>query len=520
LAKDGGHPWWRGAVIYQVYVRSFFDSNGDGHGDLRGVEAKLDYIASLGVDAVWLSPIHPSPNLDWGYDISDYTGVHPDYGTLEDFDRLLAAAHARGVRILLDEVLAHTSDQHLWFSDSIARGRCEDWYVWADPKAEGGPPNNWLSSFGGLAWTFCEARGQYYHHKFLPQQPKLNWLNPEARQAALDVLDFWLKRGVDGFRLDVAGALVHDPALADNETGPDRSQIHRHDANRPDNIAVLDEVRRLVESHGPDRFVLGEFFEEPELAGGFAAPHEGVHSAYTFPILLSDDLGVIREHYEGVLARHPEHWPSIAFSNHDVKRAPSRFGGETPPAGLAELLLALQMSLKGTILLYQGEELGLPQAEVPPDRRRDPLLEVNRLSTGRDGSRTPMPWGGGHNLGFSRGQPWLPAAGEHAGRTARRQDQNPFSTLTLARELIALRNAAPALRLGDIRFVDSTPGVLSFLREYEGEAVRCDFNLGDAVAVVDGEPLAAGRFRISKSATAPARRPRRRKASPDQRVSG
>lgn len=478
MAKKDGHPWWRGAVIYQVYVRSFFDSNGDGQGDLPGVEAKLDYIASLGVDAIWLSPIHPSPNLDWGYDVSDYLGVHADYGTLEDFDRLLEAAHAKGLRILLDEVLAHTSDQHAWFQDSIARGGCADWYVWADPAPGGGPPNNWLSSFGGPAWTFCEARGQYFHHKFLPQQPKLNWLNREARLAALGVLDFWLKRGVDGFRLDVAGALAHDPALADNETAPDGTQIHRHDANRPENIAILDEVRRLVESHGPDRFVLGEFFEEPELAGGFAAPDEGVHSAYTFPILLSDDLGVIREHYEGVLARHPDHWPSIAFSNHDVKRAPTRFFGPDAPPEAARMLLALQMSLKGTILLYQGEELGLPQAEVPPDRRRDPLLEVNRLSTGRDGSRTPMPWSPGVNLGFSSGAPWLPAAAEHAGLTVEAQEVDPRSTLNLTRELVAARSGDPALRLGAIRFGLEAPGRLSFERVWREHAIDREFEWG------------------------------------------
>jgi len=482
VAKEDGPPWWRGAVIYQVYVRSFLDSNGDGQGDLPGVEAKLDYIASLGVDAIWLSPIHPSPNLDWGYDVSDYLGVHPDYGTLEDFDRLLAAAHERGLRILLDEVLAHTSDQHAWFQDSIARGGCADWYVWADPAPGGGPPNNWLSSFGGPAWTFHEARGQYFHHKFLPQQPKLNWLNREARLAALGVLDFWLKRGVDGFRLDVAGALAHDPALADNETAPDGTQIHRHDANRPENIAILDEVRRLVESHGPDRFVLGEFFEEPELAGGFAAPDEGVHSAYTFPILLSDDLGVIREHYEGVLARHPDHWPSIAFSNHDVKRAPTRFFGPDAPPEAARMLLALQMCLKGTILLYQGEELGLPQAEVPPDRRRDPLLEVNRLSTGRDGSRTPMPWDGGPNLGFSTGEPWLPAAPEQGDLCVQRQRDDATSTLTLTRKLIALRRVAAPLRTGSLRMLPAVPGRLVFEREEAGARLVCQFSLGGAGA--------------------------------------
>lgn len=472
--------WWKGAVVYQVYVRSFFDSNGDGQGDLAGVEAKLDYIKALGVDAIWLSPIHPSPNLDWGYDIADYDRVQHDYGSLADFDRLLASAHALGIRIMLDEVLAHTSDQHPWFADSVARGERADWYVWADGAPDGGPPNNWLSSFGGPAWTWSEARGQFYHHKFMPQQPKLNWLNAGARASAFGVLDFWLARGVDGFRLDVAGALAHDPDLGDNDTAPDGRQIHRHDANRPGNIALLDEVRRLVERHGPDRFVLGEFFEEPDLAGGFAAPDEGVHSAYTFPLLLNDVLGpaFVRDHFEGVLAAHPDHWPSVAFSNHDVKRAPTRFGGAEASPELARLLLALLLCLRGTVLLYQGEELGLPQAYVPPGKRRDPIQAVNRLDVGRDGSRTPMPWDDGLNLGFSSGEPWLPAAPEHAGLAARAQSGDPASTLNLTRRLIALRRIASPLRLGALRFIDAPEPVLAFEREHLGERLLCEFNLG------------------------------------------
>lgn len=477
---DGGNPWWRGAVIYQVYVRSFFDSNGDGQGDLAGVEAKLPYIRSLGVDAIWLTPIHPSPDRDWSYDVADYEGVHPDFGVMADFDRLLTAAHAQGLRVLLDEVLAHTSDLHPWFRDSVARGDRADWYVWADAAPGGGPPNNWLSSFGGPAWTWSEARGQYFHHKFMPQQPKLNWLNPAAREAALQVLDFWLARGVDGFRLDVAGALTHDPTLADNETAPDGGQIHRHDANRPDNIAVLDEVRRRVERHGLDRFVLGEFFEEPDLAGGFAAPDEGVHSAYTFPMLLADQLGpaFVREHFEGVLAAHPRHWPSVAFSNHDVERAPTRFGGPDAPPELARMLLALLLSLQGTVLLYQGEELGLPHAEVPSDLRRDPIRNVNRLDSGRDGARTPMPWTDGPNLGFGLGQPWLPAALEHAALSVEAQADDPASTLTLARRLIALRRFAAPLRLGGIRFLETPQPILAFEREHAGARVLCQFNMG------------------------------------------
>lgn len=473
-------PWWRGAVVYQVYIRSFFDSDGDGQGDLAGVEAKLGYIKTLGVDAIWLSPIHPSPNLDWGYDIADYDGVQHDYGTMADFDRLLAAAHAMGIRIILDEVLAHTSDSHPWFADSVARGDNADWYVWADAGPDGGPPNNWIATFGGPAWSWSQARGQYYHHKFMPQQPKLNWQNPAARKAALDVLDFWLAKGVDGFRLDVANALTHDVDLGDNPTGPDGEQIHRHEANRPDNLAALDEVRRLVESHGPDRFVFGEFFEEPELSGGYAATEEGVHSAYTFPLMLESELGpsFVRRHFEGALAAHPGHWPSVAFSNHDVKRAPTRFGGPDAPPALARMMLALLVCLRGTVLLYQGEELGLPQADVLPEKRRDPIRAVNRMDVGRDGARTPMPWDDGLNLGFSTGEPWLPPAPEHAALNAHAQAGDPASTLTLSRRLIALRRISSPLRLGAIRFIDAPGPVLMFEREHLGERVLCQFNMG------------------------------------------
>jgi alpha-glucosidase len=474
-------PWWRGAVVYQVYIRSFYDSDGDGQGDLPGVEAKLDYIRDLGVDAIWLSPIHPSPNLDWGYDIADYAGIQSDYGSMADFERLLAAAHDRGIRVLLDEVLAHTSDQHAWFRESIEGSEKRDWYVWADGR-DGGPPNNWIATFGGPAWSFNEARGQWYHHKFMPQQPKLNWQNREARRAALGVLDFWLSKGVDGFRLDVANALTHDTTLADNETAPDGEQIHRHEANRPDNIDALDEVRRLVESHGADRFVFGEFFEEPELSGGYAPPGEGVHSAYTFPLMLEAELGpdFIRHHFEGALAANPGHWPSVAFSNHDVKRVLTRFGGEDAPPELARMMLAVLISLRGTVLLYQGEELGLPQADVAPEDRRDPIRAVNRMDVGRDGARTPMPWGEGKNLGFSTAdKPWLPPSPQHAGLTVAAEEADPGSTLALARDLIAARKTSAALRLGEIAFQGQDQTTLQFTRTWKGETLHCAFNMSN-----------------------------------------
>ncbi|HEY3638339.1 MAG TPA: alpha-amylase family glycosyl hydrolase [Rhizomicrobium sp.] len=484
-------PWWRGATIYQIYVRSFADNNGDGVGDLPGVISKLDYIAALGVDAIWLSPIHPSPNRDWGYDVSDYDSVNPEYGGDAAFERLLAEAHAHGLKVITDEVLAHTSDEHSWFRASLDGAGKKDWYVWAPAHEDGTGPNNWLSAFGGPAWSYHPARRAYYHHKFLRQQPKLNWCNPAAHEAALAVLDQWLARGVDGFRLDVANAFLHDPTLADNPPVPDGErtawnwshapnlQLHHHDSNLSANLAVLNEVRERVERY-PDRFVMGEFFEEPERGGGFASSTQGLHSGYTFPFLQADrlDPSFVRTHYEA-LARHPDHWPSLAFSNHDVVRAPTRFGGKDASPELAKLLLALLFSLRGTVLLYQGEELGLPEAELRRDQLKDPVGDLYYpFNRGRDGCRTPMPWDDTtSNLGFTTGTPWLPLSPAHRALAVSVQENDDRSTLSFAREILAARRNSAALRLGAIEFVDCPAPNLAFLRSYENERVFCIFNM-------------------------------------------
>ncbi|MET0293758.1 MAG: alpha-amylase family glycosyl hydrolase, partial [Phenylobacterium sp.] len=438
-------PWWRGAVLYHVYVRSFFDADGDGQGDLAGVVAKLDYIAALGVDGIWLSPIHPSPDRDWGYDVADYAGVHRDYGTMADFEALLAAAHDRGLKVLLDQVLAHTSDEHPWFVESLtggADGPKADWYVWADPAEDGTAPNNWLSVFGGPAWAYQPARRAHYHHKFLRQQPKLNWRSAGAREAALGVLDHWLAKGVDGFRLDVANAFLHDASLTDNPPAErteaawrHASDLQRHlnDANLPENIPLLDQVRRRVEAHG-DRFVFGEFSEEEERCGAYCGPDEGLHSAYTFVMLLARDLGpaFVRDHY-ATLAAYPDHWPTVSFSNHDVPRTVSRFGGAHATPELARLLFGLLIALKGTTLIYQGEELGLPQASLARHQLRDPVGDLYWPYTqGRDGCRTPMPWTTGPNMGFTEGEPWLPLAAEHRGLSVEEQGEDPDSALSFS----------------------------------------------------------------------------------------
>jgi alpha-glucosidase len=496
-------PWWRGAAIYQVYVRSFADGNGDGVGDFAGLLGKLDYIASLGIDAIWLSPIHPTPNRDWGYDVSDYHGVNPEYGTSADFDRLLNEAHARGLKVMTDEVLAHTSDEHAWFRESLKGADWADWYVWAPPRADGTPPNNWLSAFAGEAWAYHPARRQYYHHKFLRQQPKLNWRNAAAREAALGVLDFWLAKGVDGFRLDVANAYFHDASLTDNPAVPDAQrtaanwahapnlQFHYRDSNLPDNIEALDAIRRTVERY-PGRFVMGEFSEEPERCGCFAAPDKGLHSGYSFPLLEAHTFSpdFIRAHFT-TLARYPAHWPSVAFSNHDIVRTLTRFGGKDAPPALAQLMLALLFTLKGTALLYQGEELGLPQVDLRRDQLKDPVGDLYYpLHKGRDGCRTPMPWDAREpNLGFSQATPWLPAGEEHRSLAVSEQESREGSSLSWTRRVLAMRRQSKALRLGEIEFLDVPNPVLAFVRVHESATVLCAFNMSSEPGSVSGARL-------------------------------
>jgi alpha-glucosidase len=488
---DGaGGPWWKGAAVYQVYIRSFADGNGDGQGDFAGLAARLDYIAALGVDAIWLSPIHPSPNRDWGYDVSDYDGVHPDYGTLAEFEALLAAAHARGLRIILDKVLCHTSDEHPWFADSLRRGERADWYVWADPKLDGTAPNNWLSAFGGPAWSYQPARRQHYHHKFLRQQPKLNWRNGAAKRAALDVLDLWLGRGVDGFRLDVANAYLHDDMLTDNPPIPlerrtpaiwghaANLQHHLHDSNLAENIQSLREIRATVEKHA-DRFVFGEFSEGFERSGAYAP--DGLHASYTFEMLRARTLSpefVLKE--LAIQARHPHYWPCVSFCNHDIVRTVTRFGGgRGGDPRLAKLMLALLFSLRGTVLMYQGEELGLPEVDLARQELRDPVGDLYYpIAKGRDGCRTPMPWDGdAPHLGFTTGTPWLPLGPAHRALAVSQQERDADSTLNFARRFLAQRRTSAALRWGSIEPLEAPPPILKFARVNGEERVTCVFNM-------------------------------------------
>jgi alpha-glucosidase len=496
LAPDsltGSADWWRGAAIYQVYPRSFADSNGDGVGDLAGITHHLDHIASLGVDAVWLSPFFTSPMKDFGYDVADYCDVDPVFGSLADFDRLIARAHALGLKIITDLVLAHTSDQHGWFTDSrqSRTGPRADWYVWADARPDGSPPNNWQSVFAGPAWTWDARRGQYYMHNFLPEQPQLNLHNGQVQDALLDVARFWLDRGVDGFRFDAINFAMHDPELRDNpparpggkRTRPFDFQAHIHNQSRPQIPAFLARVRALMDQY-PGRFSVAEVVgdaAEPEMQA-FTADDRHLNSAYGFAYLYADALtpDLVRRANEAWDGRPGQGWPSWAFSNHDAPRAVSRWAEGRDPDRFARMAMLLLMALRGNVFVYQGEELGLPQAEVPFDRLMDPEAIANWPETlGRDGARTPFPWRAeAPNAGFSTAEPWLPVDPRHPPLAVDRQDADPASMLNLTRRLIALRRREPALRLGTLRVLDVPAPLLAFERRHGEETLTCLFNLG------------------------------------------
>jgi alpha-glucosidase len=510
-------PWQQGAVVYQIYPRSFCDSNGDGVGDLAGIISKLDYVAELGVDAIWLSPIHPSPNRDFGYDVSDYLGVAPELGTLDDFKRLLREAHARGLKVLLDEVISHTSDEHPWFieSRSSRENAKSDWYQWADPKPDGSPPNNWLAMFGGAAWSYWPARRQYYFHKFLRQQPKLNLHNPDCLTACLKVFEFWLDLGVDGFRLDVAHSFLHDAQLRDNPPVPmdarrashwahaSSLQMHIHDNGFPveghpgaNERSVLDAIRQAAERF-PGAFVFGEFAEEPRFLGDFAGEAHGVHSGYTFAYIHSNKLRprVFAEHI-AQLNGFAQTWPCVTFSNHDTSRTVTRYGGSERNDALARMMLVLLGAHRGTVLLYQGEELGLGDGPVTRAQVRDPFGDLYYpLFKGRDPCRTPMPWtGDAPNAGFTTGEPWLPVAPEHVRQAADIQERDGGSVLALARAWFALRRQHPQVMFGDISVLHADEHILAIERNLEGRRALFVFNLSKerrSYALGDGQALRA-----------------------------
>ncbi len=504
--------WWRGASIYQIYPRSFVDSNGDGIGDLPGITARLDHVASLGVDAVWISPFFKSPMHDFGYDVADYCDIDPIFGTLADFDALIARAHELGLRVTIDQVYSHTSDQHDWFTESrSSRTNAKaDWYVWADAKPDGSPPSNWQSVFGGPAWTWDARRRQYYLHNFLSSQPQLNGHNPDVRAALLNVARFWLDRGVDGFRIDALNFAMHDPELKDNPPAPPSNkqrtrpfdfQLRVHNQSHPD-IPEFIEALRAVTDEYDGCFTVAE-------VGGDDAEREmklytsgeaRLNSAYGFNFLYADQLtpALVREAVEQWPDEPGIGWPSWAFENHDAPRALSRWTIGAHATAFSRMKILLLACLRGNIILFQGEELGLTQVDIPFELLQDPEAIANwPLTLSRDGARTPMPWEKdvAHH-GFSSAEPWLPFGADHAALAVDQQNSDADSLLALTRRLIAFRNAHEALLWGSMKVVEAKGDFLVFERSLGQRRLLCAFNFGANPIV--WEPSESG-WRVAES---------------------
>jgi alpha-glucosidase len=481
--------WWERAVIYQVYPRSFMDASGDGVGDLKGITGRLEYLSWLGVDAVWISPFYPSPMADFGYDVTDYVGVDPLFGTLSDFDGLVEEAHSLSLRVILDYVPNHTSDEHPWFvaSRSSKEDPKREWYIWADPKPDGSPPNNWLSVFGGPAWTFDEGTGQYYYHAYLREQPDLNWRNPEVREAMYDVLRFWLERGVDGFRVDALRQLVKDERFRDNLPNPEwrpgqspyDALLPVHSADRPEVHEATREMRAVLAEYGDDRLLIGELYLPIErLVRYYGEGGSGVHLPFNFHLISAPwQAGAIAgliETYEAALP--PGGWPTWVLGNHDRSRVASRVG--RAQARVAAMLL---LTLRGTPTLYYGDEIGMTDVPIPPEKVQDPWEKnVPGIGVGRDPARTPMQWDATPNAGFTTGTPWLPVSGDHASTNVEAQRDDPRSILSLVRRLLQLRREHPALALGSYGQLDTRDApVVAYLREHETQRILVVLNLGE-----------------------------------------
>lgn len=496
--------WWKEAVFYQIYPRSFKDTNADGIGDLKGIKEKIPYIASLGVDAIWISPFYKSPMKDFGYDIANYREVDPIFGNLDDFDEMLGGAHKAGLKVIIDKVLSHTSDQHEWFYESRSSkdNSKSDWYVWADPKPDGMPPNNWLSVFGGVAWEYDCKRGQYYLHSFLKEQPDLNVANKDVQDALLDEVKFWLDIGVDGFRLDAVNHCIQDSQLRDNpakeidfanfEHGqynnpcPYDMQYHKYDKARPENLDFMTRLRELTNKYDATMMVAeigGD--DNVKMSAEYTATGNRIHTAYNFALLgWHGGAEGIKEAIEEFFSYGDEYsWPSWAFSNHDIPRVASRGTPENlyDKSRYSKMLIALLSSLRGTIFLYQGEELGLTEADIPFELMQDPFgIFLYPDSKGRDGCRTPMVWNSKEvNAGFSRAEKtWLPIPVEHKEMAVDVQEKDSESTLNFTRKFLKWRKLQVTLTKGDINFIEAKGDKLLFSRKIEEEQMIIGFNLG------------------------------------------
>lgn len=483
--------WWKKSVFYQIYPRSFADSNGDGVGDLPGIVVKLDYLAGLGIDAIWLSPIYPSPMHDFGYDITDYRGVAPVFGRMADFDRLLGQAHAKGIRILMDLVVNHTSSLHPWFveSRSSRSSAKRDWYVWHDGK-KGRPPNNWRSVFAGRAWQWDEGTGQFYLHSFLKEQPDLNWRNPAVQNAVFDEIRFWLDRGVDGFRLDVVNLYVKDALFRSNPFGigryprPYDMQTHLYDCDQPELHGILRDLRALMNSY-PERTTVGEVMVKAPGNARIAASYLGdgtdeLHMTFDFTLLNLpwDPRRMFRQIESWYSFMPAEGWPTIVFSNHDVPRSFSRYGRKHH-AEKARLVALLLLTLRGSPFIYYGEEIGMEDGRVARGELRDPVgLRYWPLNKGRDPARTPMQWTPDRNAGFTTGTPWLPIPPLHATTNVARQEMDPASLLNFYRTLIRIRRENPCLSVGSWNVLQrGEDGLIGFERKEDGARIAIIVNM-------------------------------------------
>jgi alpha-glucosidase len=492
-------PWWQKAVIYEIYPRSFQDSDGDGVGDLAGIIERVDYLSWLGVDAVWICPIYPSPMVDFGYDVADYVGIDPLFGTLADFDRLVAALHERGIRLVLDFVPNHSSDQHPWFQEARASrdNPRRDWYIWCDPAPGGGPPNNWVSQAGGDAWEFDPASGQYYYHAFLASQPDLNWRNPAVRRAMYDALRFWLARGVDGFRIDVFWHMIKDAEFRADPLNPDyvegqpdfRRVQPLFSADQPGVHEIAIEMRRVLEEFPGERLLIGEIYLPVERLVAYYGPDlTEIHLPFNFNLMWAKwrpaTIVQLIEQYEAVLPAGG--WPTWVLGNHDQARVATRLG----PAQ-ARVAMVLLLTLRGTPTLYYGDELGLANVPIPPERERDPFgIRQPGTGQGRDPVRTPMPWDASVNCGFTTGEPWLPLGDDHAAHSVEAQRRDPASMLTLTRSLLELRRREPALSVGDWAPLVAADDILVYARTCRRRRFVVALNLGAAPALVSRNDLA------------------------------
>jgi len=482
------HPWWQHAVFYEIYPRSFADSNNDGIGDLKGIESRLDYLKKLGVDAIWITPCYPSPQVDFGYDVSDYENIDPMYGTLADFDHLASAAKKRGIRIIMDFVINHTSDQHPWFLDSKSSltSAHRDWYIWRDGKGQGQAPNNWISGFGGSTWTFDPATRQFYYHYFATAQPDLNWRNPEVEKAMFDVTRFWYKHGVSGFRLDAVDLLFEDPELKDNpvldgtnEMGDPRT-VEQYNEKLPENHTVLRRLRKVADES--DAVLVGETYTDSaaELKEYYGEHNDEIQLPMDFMFCTLDKLSAAEFRKQIAIAEATGGWPTYVIGNHDMERSYVRYGDGKHNDEIAKLLAALYLTLRGTPVMYYGEELGMTNND--PTRKEDVKDPMGITGwpryKGRDGERTPMQWNDSANAGFTKATPWLPVSPSYKTYNVATESRDPGSILEFYRHLLALRHRDRVLLDGDyLALNESDPNVLSYLRRYQNEAVLIVLNM-------------------------------------------